>query len=209
MPSTLLLEVQTSVENKLTTKTSSVSIRKKHANENNCFAETTAESFLDLVSVLKFVSGNFPKVLDFENVMSLFFCTLHQISSWVFTWTSRILRSHCKFPMHLKFKDRRVSKCRKPFGFVGSLILCRHTSVTFFVGNHNAYFAFAVLHIVVKDVQCQKLQTTCFQSDHLSLEKLLIHTIQVRSTAKLKDLEREFSCHVPGKCEWCFVSLVA
>lgn len=43
-----------------------------------------------------------------------------------------------------------------------------------------------------------------FQSDHLSLEKLLIHTIQVRSTAKLKDLEREFCCHVPGKCELSF-----
>ena len=40
------------------------------------------------------------------------------------------------------------------------------------------------------------------KSDHLSVEKLLMHTIQVRSTAKLKDLEREMRLYIPGPCEF-------
>ena len=39
------------------------------------------------------------------------------------------------------------------------------------------------------------------QSDHLSVEKLLVHTVQVRILAKLKELEREFRLIVSGPCE--------
>ena len=39
------------------------------------------------------------------------------------------------------------------------------------------------------------------RSDQLSVEKLLIHSIQVRGLAKLKELERELRLIVPGSCE--------
>lgn len=39
------------------------------------------------------------------------------------------------------------------------------------------------------------------RSEHLSVEKLLIHTIQVRSTSQLLELERDFRILVPGPCE--------
>lgn len=40
------------------------------------------------------------------------------------------------------------------------------------------------------------------QSDHLSVEKLLMQTIEVRTQGKLKELAMSMQRYVDGKCEY-------
>ena len=46
-----------------------------------------------------------------------------------------------------------------------------------------------------------------FQSDHLSLEKLLMQTIEVRTHVKLKELGMSMQRYVDGKCKYELLSV--
>lgn len=58
-----------------------------------------------------------------------------------------------------------------------------------------------VTHFPAMSAEESRKVGLAIKSDHLSIEKLLMQTIEVRTHSKLKDLAREFQRIVEGKCE--------
>ncbi len=128
-------------------------------------------------------------------------CLEHEILlGWILTW----FRIQYNIKHNSAYLAFAVSIC-----FKGPLCLNSASGYVYDVWWYAAFLNQVKWHRLARFISGRVLQMpywywicVTLQSDHLSLEKLLVHTIQVRSTAKLKDLEREFCCHVPGKCKY-------
>ena len=140
---------------------------------------------------------------DLYNVLHAF-CQSLQLEV-LYTQAQRLINerlgNHIRVEEYLASKKLVLSYWRNQLRKENKTTSNQIFKLSIFVDEHNPARPLQISHFPQIQGSESIIVAQTIKTDNLSLEKLLVHTIQVRSLAKLKELEREFRLLVTGQCE--------